>query len=67
MNGIKAPCKNCPDRELGCHGKCEKYQEYRTKVNEYNKKKHDAEFKAYLGTLSLHRPKYVRKLRGQKF
>ena len=22
---IGAPCKNCQDRELGCHGKCEKY------------------------------------------
>lgn len=23
-----APCKDCPDRHIGCHGKCEKYQEY---------------------------------------
>lgn len=22
----KAPCLDCPDREPGCHGKCEKYQ-----------------------------------------
>ena len=21
----KAPCKNCTDRALGCHGKCESY------------------------------------------
>lgn len=25
---MKVPCHNCPDRELGCHGKCEKYQAY---------------------------------------
>ena len=24
----KAPCKNCPDRELGCHATCPKYAEY---------------------------------------
>ena len=22
-------CKNCPDREPGCHGKCEKYKQQR--------------------------------------
>lgn len=26
-----SPCKDCPDREIGCHGKCERYQEYATK------------------------------------
>lgn len=23
------PCKDCDKRELGCHGKCEKYAEFR--------------------------------------
>lgn len=22
------PCQNCPDREIGCHGKCPKYKGY---------------------------------------
>lgn len=22
---MKAPCKDCPDRQVGCHGSCEKY------------------------------------------
>lgn len=22
---MQAPCKNCPDRQLGCHSTCEKY------------------------------------------
>ena len=26
---LKAPCKDCPDRYLGCHGTCEKYREYK--------------------------------------
>lgn len=25
----RAPCLNCPDREPGCHGKCELYAEWR--------------------------------------
>ena len=25
---LKAPCKNCPDRYLGCHDHCEKYREF---------------------------------------
>lgn len=29
-----APCKDCPDRVVGCHGKCEKYQAYRVEVDE---------------------------------
>ena len=24
----QSPCKDCTDRVLGCHGKCEKYQAY---------------------------------------
>lgn len=35
---LRAPCKDCPDRHLGCHGTCEKYQEY--------KKRHDEEVAA---------------------
>lgn len=28
MSNCKAPCKNCPDRHLGCHSDCEKYKEF---------------------------------------
>ena len=27
-----APCKDCTDRKLLCHGSCKRYQEYRAKV-----------------------------------
>jgi len=25
---MKAPCKGCQDRRIGCHGDCEKYREF---------------------------------------
>lgn len=31
-NGVyamTAPCRNCTDRNIGCHGQCEKYAAYR--------------------------------------
>lgn len=31
-----APCKDCPDRVLGCHAICEKYIIFKEKLNEYN-------------------------------
>lgn len=31
---VTPPCKDCPDRHLGCHGTCVKYQEYKTKHEE---------------------------------
>lgn len=26
---MKAPCKGCGDRKIGCHARCEKYLEFR--------------------------------------
>lgn len=26
---MKGPCLNCPDREIGCHGSCEKYAAFK--------------------------------------
>lgn len=28
------PCKDCADREVGCHGKCDKYAQYREELNQ---------------------------------
>lgn len=25
----KAPCKNCEDRQLGCHSQCERYKKFK--------------------------------------
>lgn len=30
----KSPCKDCPDREPGCHAKCEKYQTWRHELDQ---------------------------------
>lgn len=30
---VISPCKDCPDRYPGCHGDCEKYADYRAKVD----------------------------------
>ena len=32
----KAPCKDCPDRVVGCHGTCTKYQEFRKQLDAEN-------------------------------
>lgn len=32
-NKLNSPCKDCVDRTMGCHGKCEKYSAYRVEVD----------------------------------
>ena len=29
MVGKSGPCKDCSDRAVGCHGRCERYQEWK--------------------------------------
>lgn len=36
---MRAPCKDCPDRKLGCHSVCEKYIEFTKKNEEIRLKK----------------------------
>jgi hypothetical protein len=38
---MKAPCKDCEKRELGCHSKCEEYQAF----DKYNKARNEANIK----------------------
>ena len=41
-----SPCLGCTDRFIGCHGKCESYQEYsaeRQKINELRMKYNEIE------------------------
>ena len=37
-----APCKNCKERAMGCHGKCEKYQMWKS---EHDKQKAEIQAK----------------------
>lgn len=39
---ISAPCKDCGDRYVGCHGKCEKYLTFRSRLDEENNKTYKA-------------------------
>lgn len=34
----KNPCKDCKDRKVGCHSKCEKYKSFREDLEAKNKK-----------------------------
>ena len=36
---MKAPCKDCEKRHVGCHGRCEKYLEFKKANNERLKQK----------------------------
>jgi hypothetical protein len=35
---MRPPCKDCPDRHIGCHSKCEKYLAFRRERDAYNEK-----------------------------
>lgn len=35
-------CKNCTDRYIGCHSKCDKYAEFRNEVSKM--RKHEREY-----------------------
>ena len=37
---ISVPCKGCPDRTMGCHGRCDKYQKFRAEQTEKNEHEH---------------------------
>lgn len=46
---MKAPCKDCPDRQVGCHSTCEKYitfaKEKRQQNETIKKAKHEENLK----------------------
>ena len=33
---MRAPCKNCPERYVGCHAECEKYLEFYQSMRQLN-------------------------------
>lgn len=43
LHNIPSPCKNCDNRYVGCHGKCEGYVEFRSALNEVTSKRKTAE------------------------
>ena len=39
LNGVRSPCKDCPDRFVGCHNVCEEYRKFKEKANEVRNKR----------------------------
>ncbi len=33
---MMSPCKDCTERKIGCHSKCELYKQFREEVECYN-------------------------------
>ncbi len=36
---MRAPCKECPDRKIGCHSECARYITYRAEKDEERAKR----------------------------
>ena len=32
---IVSPCKDCPERFVGCHSSCERYKQYRSELDAF--------------------------------
>lgn len=60
---MTAPCKGCPQRQVGCHGKCEKYAEY----NAWNEKQRQARYEAWETTQFCRAVRGVIARRGERF
>ena len=35
---MSEPCKNCPDRYLGCHSNCDNYKKFKEEIAERKRK-----------------------------
>lgn len=60
INKLNSPCKDCTDRAVGCHGKCEKYQAYRLEVDKLRMARAELDFahdplNGYFRTRKAHR------------
>ena len=49
---MSAPCKNCPNRSIGCHGKCDKYAEFKVYCDRINaKRKAERDLRDFIHTV----------------
>lgn len=47
MNSV--PCKDCPNREIGCHSKCKKYLDFKKHLkNTKAKEKAEKKMESYI-------------------
>lgn len=47
MQNKKCPCVKCESREIGCHGKCEKYISWKTQRQQEQDKIHEIREQQY--------------------
>lgn len=36
---VTVPCRGCADRRVGCHGECDRYREFKSRLSELNEQK----------------------------
>ena len=44
---MESKCKNCQDRYVGCHDKCEHYKAYKKYIEEKKEKEHIARLREH--------------------
>lgn len=63
---MKAPCKDCVDREFGCHTVCIKYNEYKAHNDFINQCRHDnVEVDAFLREQTERRHRNPHRTKGR--
>lgn len=62
---METPCKDCPDREVGCHGECEKYKAYAEACAKQREKRRD-ENELHEGLEERHRREKTRWMRKRR-
>ena len=67
IRSIESPCKDCPDRHVGCHSECGKYIAYDAALKDLRKAKADqAELEQFLYEASTKRPEAMRDQRRRR-
>lgn len=64
VNNMQAPCKDCKDRIVGCHAKCEKYLQFKEENIEESKKIKSA--RAVYSKLTRDKVEQVRRMKKKR-
>lgn len=63
---MKNHCKNCPNRRIGCHNKCDEYIEFQTKLEKAKEEKRQDDIGLCYTMESIERRKANKKRRTRK-
>lgn len=47
MNKTKSPCIDCTKREVGCHGRCGEYMDFKERMEQVKKRRNDEHKRNY--------------------